>query len=106
MPLLRQTTLPALTTELQVEAPELDEEETAHTIETLIGTVLQDFPWGSPVHVDPYLAELPPPGGASGPLLLGGSLLPGSQLRLLWRGPCVAGPRLIRVSIFPTLQVG
>lgn len=105
MSLLRTTLLPALTIPLTVEAPELDDGETAHTIETLIGTPLQDFNWGGPVHVDPYLAELPPPGGAEGPLLHRASLLPGSQLRLLWSGPCTAGPRTIRVTAFPTTQI-
>lgn len=105
MPLLRNSPLPALTAPIDVEVPALEDGETAHTIVTLIGTVLQDFPWGSPVHVDPYLAPIPAPGGATGPLLLGGSLLPGSQLRLLWTGPSEAGPAQIRVSIFPTVQV-
>lgn len=105
MPLLRTSPLPALTTTLDVDVPELSDGETAHTIVTLIGTVLQDFPWGSAVHVDPYLALAPPPGGAPGPLLLGGSLLPGAQLRLLWRGPSEAAVAPIRVSVFPTVQV-
>lgn len=105
MPALRTTSLPALTTPIDVDVPDLDDGETAHTIVSLIGTVLQDYPWGSPVHVDPYLALAPPPGGAAGPLLLGGSLLPGAQLRLLWRGPAVAGVAPIRVSVTPTLQV-
>lgn len=105
MPLLRTTTLPALTIALQVEAPELDDGETAHTLETLIGTPLQDFHWGGPVHVDPYLAAIPAPGGESGPLLLGATLLPGSQLRLLWMGPSSAGPHNIRVTAFPTTQI-
>lgn len=105
MSLLRKTSLPALTIPLDVEVPELSDGETAHTIVTLIGTVLQDFHWGGPVHVDPYLAALPPAGGASGPLLLGASLLPGAQLRLLWRGPSVADLHTIRVTAFPTLQV-
>jgi hypothetical protein len=103
MSLLRSTPLPALTISLEVEVPELDDGETAHTIATLIGTPLQDFPWGTPVHVDPYGAPLPPPGGDPGPLLLGGSLLPGAQLRLLWMGPATAGPATIRVSAFPTI---
>lgn len=105
MPLLRNTSLPALTAPLQVDVPALYDGETAYTLVTLIGTVLQDFPWGSPVHVDPYLAPIPPAGGATGPLLLGGSLLPGSQLRLLWTGPSDEGLAQIRVTVFPAVQV-
>lgn len=106
MPFLRTTNLPTITTPVDVDVPELSDGETAHTLVTLIGTPLQDYPWGSPVHVDPWLAPLPPAGGAAGPLLLGASLLQGPQLRLLWRGPSTAGTASVRVTVFPALQIG
>jgi hypothetical protein len=105
MPSVRTTNLPALTTPLEVETPDLTDGETAYTIVSAIGTPLQDYPWGSPVHVDPWLSPLPPVGGAAGPLLLGATLLPGAQLRLRWRGPSVLGTASVRVTVFPALQI-
>jgi hypothetical protein len=105
MPSVRTTNLPAITTAIDVETPELDAGETAYTVVSLIGTPLQEYPWGSPVSVDPYLAPLPPVGGADGPRVLGASLLPGAQLRLLWRGPSTPSLASVRVTIFPALQI-
>lgn len=105
MTAFRTTALPTITCPIAVDVPELADGAPVYTLVSLIGTPLQDFPAGSPVHVEPEAFTPIPEPGSSGPVIQGASLLPGAQLRLLWRGPSFTGVGTIRVTAFPSLQI-
>ena len=100
----RTTTLPSLTSQVAMNVPELGDGELAYAIVSLADTLFANFPEGSPVIVDAVYVPLPPPGGA-GPIALGATLLAGSLLRVLWRGPSAAQVAEPRVTIFSTILI-
>lgn len=101
---LQASSLPSLTSQVAMNVPELTDGELAYVIVSLAGTLFENFPEGCPVIVDAVHVPLPPPGGA-GPIALGATLLAGSLLRVLWRGPSPAQVAEPRITIFSTILV-